>query len=352
MADRMKTSPYPFDFTDLDREHPSAELLDRMAMDKVISPSSALMLLLSEWPPPRVRLRAVEIIAASLPPRIAGLTANLSLRDLAARRQQTPRQLLQAELLPQGVFLAVQDRFSEGDRWVTARAAAVWLWNHRLRHLDPMVVANARQRHRFIGDAFGGESDLDRRLVDQVVVALAAEVAAIVGRAPELAGRPVDVPRAVGVFVGPAWEVDERGRAHAWTAVPEWTDEAVLDLVRKVYKHVRRSLLGWAFREPRLQAARDAAKVWHGEIPVTAQRRQHARAHGAGPQTPTPAARAEARSLLAALVRAATPRERQVLHLLAAGHSPGEVADLLGCARAVVDTNHNRLRKKFRALQR
>jgi hypothetical protein len=93
---------YALDFRDMHRpSYLKAEVLDRMTMDKNIPPTWAMMLLFSDWPPQRVRLRAMEIIAASLPPRIASPAANLSLQDLAPRYQQTPAKLLPEKLLPQ-----------------------------------------------------------------------------------------------------------------------------------------------------------------------------------------------------------------------------------------------------------
>jgi hypothetical protein len=133
---------YALDFTDVDQRYVKAEVLERMTMDKNIPPTWAMMLLWSEWPPQRVRHRAMEIIAASLPPRIAGVAANLALEDLAARRQQPPEQLLQAELLPDGVFFAVHERVMECTRWITARAAAARLGCER------GVVYSTRSRLR------------------------------------------------------------------------------------------------------------------------------------------------------------------------------------------------------------
>jgi DNA-binding CsgD family transcriptional regulator len=337
---------YALDFTDVrDGTQIDAERLDRMTMDKNIPPTWAMMLLYSLWAPQRVRLRAMEIIAASLPPRIAGPAANRALQDLAQRQQQPSRQLLHTELLPQGVWLAVHEWFVECERGVTARAAAVWLWNTRLRHLDPMVIANARQRQRVIREAFAGEPNLDRRLVDHLVVALAGEVTAIVGRAPELAGMPVDMPRPHGVLVGHEWELDQHGHAQAWLAIADWANVYAADLIRRVYKHVRRSLLDWAFRTPRLKAAR-------GQIEVTAQRRRPPKALQYMPSWPSPEAIAEGRSMLSALFDAASPREHEILNLLVQGHSDTDVASILGCQRHVVYSHRHRLWKKLQALQR
>jgi hypothetical protein len=255
-------------------------------------------------------------------------------------------------LLPQGVWLAVHERFVECERWGAARAAAVWLWNDRLRHLDPTLIANARQRQRLIADAFTGELNLDRRLVDHIVVALAAEVTAIVGQAPELAGMPVDMPRPLGVLVGPEWGLDEHGHAEAWLAIAERANPYALDLIRRVYRHVRRTLLDWAFRTPCLKAAREAAKVWRGEITVTAQRHRPPRSLEARYIRLTPEAIADDRSMLRALFDAASPREHEILSLLVQGHSDDEVAAVLGCQRQVVYSNRHRLWNKLQALQR
>jgi hypothetical protein len=236
---------------------------------------------------------------------------------------------MHAALLPQGVWLAVHEQFVECERWGAARAAAVWLWNTRLRHLDPTIIANARQRQRVIAEAFTGELNLDRRLVDHLVVALAAEVTAIVGQAPELAGMPVEMPRPHGVLVGPEWELDEHGHAQAWSAIADWANAYADDLIRRVYKHVRRSLLDWAFRTPRLKAAR-------GQIEVTAQRRIPPKALEDVHSWLTPEAIAEDRSMLRALFDAASPREHDILSLLVQGHSDAEVAAALGCQRQVV----------------
>jgi DNA-binding CsgD family transcriptional regulator len=228
----------------------------------------------------------------------------------------------------------------------------VWLWNTRLRHLDPTIIANARQRQRVIAEAFTGELNLDRRLVDHIVVALAAEVTAIVGRAPELAGMPVEMPRPHGVRVGPEWELDEHGHAQAWIAIADWANADAADLIRRVYKHARRNLLDWAFGMPRLKAAREAAKVSQGEIEVTAQRRRPPKALEYMPSWPSPEAIAEGRSMLSALFDAASPREHEILNFLVQGHSDTDVAAVLGCQRHVVYSHRHRLWKKLQALQR
>jgi DNA-binding NarL/FixJ family response regulator len=344
---------YALDFTDIhDGTHLDAERLDRMTMDRNIPSTWAMMILYSDWPPQRVRVRAMEIVAASLPPRVAGPAAGRAIQDLAQRLKQTPQQLLHTELLPQGVWLAVHERFVECERWGAARAAAVWLWNTRLRHLDAMVVANAHQRRRVIREAFRGESNLDCRLVDHLVVALAAEVTAVIEHAPELAGMPVEMPRSRGVLVGPEWELSERGHAHAWTVAPAWANPYASDLIRRVYQQVRRSLVDWDFRTPRLKAAREAAKVSQGEIEVTAQRRRPPKALKVVRSWPSPEVIAEDRSMLCALFDAASPREHEILSLLVQGHSDDEVAAVLGCQRQVVYSNRHRLWNKLQALQR
>jgi DNA-binding NarL/FixJ family response regulator len=270
---------------------------------------------------------------------------------LAQRLKQTPQQLLHTELLPQGVWLAVHERFVECERWVGARTAAVWLWNDRLRHLDATGVANARQRRRAIREAFAGEPNLDCRLVDQLVVALAAEVTAILEHAPELAGMPVEMPRTHGVLVGPEWELDEHGHAQAWLAIADWANPYAADLIRRVYQHVRRNLLDWAFRTPRLKAAREAAQVWRGEIAVTAQRRRPPKTLEAMHIRLTPEAIADDRSMLKVLFDAASPREHDILNLLVQGYSDTDVASILGCQRHVVYSNRHRLWNKLQALQ-
>jgi Bacterial regulatory proteins, luxR family len=344
---------YALDFTEVpDDTQIDAERLDRMTMDRNIPPTWAMMLLYSDWPPQRVRARAMEIVAASLPRRVAGPAASRALLDLAQRLKRTPQQLLHTALLPQGVWCAVHERFGECERWEAARAATVWLWNTRLQRLDTSVLANVHQRQRVIRQAFAAESNLDLRLVDQIVVALAAEVTAVIERAPELAGMPVEMPRSHGVLVGPEWERDERGHAHAWTVVPEWGNSYASDLIRRVYRHVRRNLLGWAFRTPRLKAAREATQVWRGEIAVTAQRHRPPRSLQDVHSRLTPEAIAHDRSMLKALFDAASPREHQILGLLVQGHSDAEVAATLGCQRQVVYSTRNRLRKKLHALQR
>ena len=79
----------------------------------------------------------------------------------------------------------------------------------------------------------------------------------------------------------------------------------------------------------------------------TAQRRERLKA----PEDPhswhTPQAIAEARTTLHALDAAATPRERQILSLLAKGYSDDEVATALRCQPSVVYTNRYRLQKKL-----
>jgi hypothetical protein len=103
---------YALDFTDIrGGTYLDAERLDRMTMDRNIPPTWAMMLLYSDWPPQRVRVRAMEIVAVSLPPRIAGPAAGRALLDLAQRLKRTPQQLLHSELLPQGVWFAVHERF-------------------------------------------------------------------------------------------------------------------------------------------------------------------------------------------------------------------------------------------------
>jgi len=344
---------YALDFTAVpDDTQIDAERLDRMTMDKNILPTWAMMLVYSSWAPQRVRVRAMEIVASSLPPRVAGPAATRALQDLAQRLKQTPQQLLHQDLLPQGVWLAVRERFEERERWVAARTAAVWLWNKRLRQLDASVVANAYQRQRLIRQAFASETHLDLRLVDQLVVGLAAEVAAVIAHAPELAGMPVEMPRSHGVLVGPEWGLSERGRAHAWTFAPDWANPYASDLIQRVYRHVRRSLMDWDYRTPRLKAAREAAQVWRGEIAVTAQRRQPARSLNGVHIRLTPEAVAEDRSTLKALFDAASPRECQMLSLLAQGHSDADLAEALGCQLQVVYSTRNRLRNKLRALRR
>jgi hypothetical protein len=344
---------YALDFTEVpDDTQIDAERLDRMTMDRNIPPTWAMMLLYSSWAPQRVRVRAAEIVAASLPPHVAGPAAGRALQDLARRLKQTPQQLLHQDLLPQGVWLAVHERFEERERWVAARAAAVWLWNTQLRHLGARVVSDAHQRQRVIREAFGGEPNLDLRLVDQIVVALAAEVTAVVAHAPELAGMPMEMPSSHGVLVGPEWGLSERGRAHAWTFVPDWANPYASDLIQRVYRHVRRSLMDWDYRTPRLKAAREAAQVWRGEIAVTAQRHRPPRSLQDVHSRLTPEAIAHDRSMLKALFDAASPREHQILGLLVQGHSDAEVAATLGCQRQVVYSTRNRLRKKLHALQR
>jgi hypothetical protein len=60
---------YALDFTDMHQPGSlKAEVLERMTMDRNIPLTWAMMLLYSPWPPQRVRLRAMEIVAASLPP--------------------------------------------------------------------------------------------------------------------------------------------------------------------------------------------------------------------------------------------------------------------------------------------
>jgi hypothetical protein len=65
---------------------------------------------------------------------------------------------------------------------------------------------------------------------------------------------------------------------------------------------------------------------------------------------PSPEARLAAQTLIAALGRVATPRERELLSLLAAGASREEAAVRLGISRATVDVHCSNLRQKWRAL--
>jgi hypothetical protein len=65
---------------------------------------------------------------------------------------------------------------------------------------------------------------------------------------------------------------------------------------------------------------------------------------------PSPEARLEAQTLIAALGRAASPRERQLLGLLLDGASPQEAAAQLGIKRATVDVLYYRLKQKAHAL--
>jgi DNA-binding CsgD family transcriptional regulator len=80
---------------------------------------------------------------------------------------------------------------------------------------------------------------------------------------------------------------------------------------------------------------------------VTAQGRERFKAPEDPHSWDTPEAIAEAQSTLNALSAAATPRERQILSLLAQGYSDDEVATALGCQPSVVYTNRYRLQKKL-----
>jgi hypothetical protein len=65
---------------------------------------------------------------------------------------------------------------------------------------------------------------------------------------------------------------------------------------------------------------------------------------------PSPEARLEAQTLIAALGSVATPRERELLSLLDTGASREEAAALLGMSRKTVDVHCSNLRQKWRAL--
>ena len=65
---------------------------------------------------------------------------------------------------------------------------------------------------------------------------------------------------------------------------------------------------------------------------------------------PGPEARLEAQTLIATLGRVATPRERELLSLLATGTSREEAAALWGMSRNTVDVHSSNLRQKLRAL--
>jgi DNA-binding CsgD family transcriptional regulator len=65
---------------------------------------------------------------------------------------------------------------------------------------------------------------------------------------------------------------------------------------------------------------------------------------------PGPEARLEAQTLIAALGSVATPRERELLSLIATGASREEAAALLGMSRKTVDVHCSNLRQKWRAL--
>src|SRR6266850_4339068 len=149
---------YSLDFRNVDEwTHLDAERLDRMTMAKDIPPIWAMMLLLSEWPPQRVLLRAMHIVAASLPPRIAGPTAQRSLQELSYQLRQEPQKLVREVLLPQSIYLAVAECVAELQEKDMVEAAAVWLWNEELRHLDRAGRRGHRQHHR------GGRPDQSAR---------------------------------------------------------------------------------------------------------------------------------------------------------------------------------------------
>jgi Bacterial regulatory proteins, luxR family len=65
---------------------------------------------------------------------------------------------------------------------------------------------------------------------------------------------------------------------------------------------------------------------------------------------PSPEARLEAQTLIAALGRVASPRERELLFLLLGGASPQEAAEQLGIKQATVDVLSHRLKRKLHAL--
>jgi hypothetical protein len=65
---------------------------------------------------------------------------------------------------------------------------------------------------------------------------------------------------------------------------------------------------------------------------------------------PSPEARLEAQTLIAALGSVATPRERELLSLLDAGASREEAAAVLGISRKTVDVHCSNLRQRLRAL--
>jgi hypothetical protein len=65
---------------------------------------------------------------------------------------------------------------------------------------------------------------------------------------------------------------------------------------------------------------------------------------------PSPEARFEAQTLIAALGRVASPRERELLFLLLDGASPQEAAVQLGIKRATVDVLYYRLKQTLHAL--
>jgi DNA-directed RNA polymerase specialized sigma24 family protein len=70
----------------------------------------------------------------------------------------------------------------------------------------------------------------------------------------------------------------------------------------------------------------------------------------AGVFAPSPEALLEAQTLIAALGRVASPRERELLFLLLDGAAPQEAAEQLGIKRATVDVLSHRLKRKLHAL--
>jgi hypothetical protein len=280
----------------------------------------------------------MEIIAKSLPPQVAGLGAGIAAKDMSDRHKQS-KSALYCDLLLEGTFFALADIIDEAKRQKTVLLETIDFYNESLRQSPLLMLERITQRQQIVHTAQKRHPTLDPATLDWVL----REVAAAVRRNPKLAGMPVEVPADyMGEPNGPKWESegalilcrDLASSPPDNVPLLEWANRCARDLIGSIYKHARRNLLDWGYRQPRVNLPHSevAPSVLQASDPATLS--------------------ANIDLLQKALDVVASPDERDILRMLIEGLSPAEIAQVLNADRWAIYKRIERMRRKLAPMLR